>query len=207
VFVAAAYTKQWLSHGATTVSAFWEARTIGNSSYTFTGDLNGDGGSSNDLIYIPRDTSEMNFQQYTFSGRTYTSADQAQAWDAYINADKYLGKHRGQYAERGAVFLPMVRRLDLSVGQEIFANLAGRNAFQVRLDILNLGNLLNSNWGVSQRIVLSSQPLTAQGADAQGRAQYRLRTINGELITKPLESTASLNDVYRMQVSLRYSFR
>jgi hypothetical protein len=207
VFVAAAYTKQWLSHGATTVSAFWEARTMGNSSYTFTGDLNGDGGSSNDLIYIPRDTSEMNFQQYTFSGRTYTSADQAQAWDAYINADKYLGKHRGQYAERGAVFLPMVRRLDLSVGQEIFANLAGRNAFQVRLDILNLGNLLNSNWGVSQRIVLSSQPLTAQGADAQGRAQYRLRTINGELITKPLESTASLNDVYRMQVSLRYSFR
>jgi hypothetical protein len=210
VFVAAAYTKEWLSHGATTVSAFWEARTIGNNSYTFTGDLNGDGGTSNDLIYIPRDASEMNFQQYTAGGRTYTSAEQAQAWDAYINADKYLSKRRGQYAERGARFLPMVRRMDLSVGQEIFANLAGRNSFQVRLDIQNFGNLLNKNWGVGQRIVLSSQPLSAQGADASGRAQYRLRTLStgGDLITKPLESTANLNlDVYRMQVSLRYRFR
>jgi hypothetical protein len=37
------------------VSFFWESRTIGNASYTFAGDLNGDGGTSNDLIYIPRD--------------------------------------------------------------------------------------------------------------------------------------------------------
>ncbi len=209
VFVAAAYTKEWLGHSATTVSAFWEARTIGNGSYTFTGDLNGDGGTSNDLIYIPRDTSEMNFQQYVAGGRTYTSAEQAAAWESYITADKYLSKHRGQYAERGAVWLPMVRRLDFSVGQEIFANLAGRNAFQVRLDIQNFGNLLNKNWGVSQRIVLSTQPLSAQGADATGRAQYRLRTLTtgGDLITKPLESTASLSDVYRMQLSLRYRFR
>lgn len=207
VFVAAAYTKQWFSRGATTVSAFWEARTIGNASYTYTGDLNGDGGTSNDLIYIPRDPSEMNFQQYAVGTRTYTSAEQAAAWQSYINNDKYLSKHRGQYAERGAVYLPMVRRLDLSVGQEIFANLAGRNSFQVRLDITNFGNLLNKNWGVSQRVVLSSQPLSAQGADAQGRAQYRLRTINNELITQPLEQTAFLTDVYRMQVSLRYRFR
>jgi hypothetical protein len=149
----------------------------------------------------------MNFQQYSVGTRTYTSAEQAQAWEQYIKADSYLSKHRGQYAERGAVFLPFVRRMDLSVGQEVFANLAGRNSFQVRLDIQNFGNMLNKNWGVSQRIVLSSQPLTAQGADAQGRAQYRLRTINNELITQPLESTASLADVYRMQVSLRYSFR
>ncbi len=215
VFVAAAYTKEWLSHGATTVSAFWEGRTIGNNGYTFTGDLNGDGGTNNDLIYVPRDISEMNFQQYVAGGRTYTSAEQAQAWETYIQADKYLSKHRGQYAERWAVFLPLVRRMDLSIGQEIFANLGGRNAFQVRLDIQNFGNLLNKDWGVSQRIVLSSQPLAvptaAQGGpvDAQGRAQYRLRTLttSGDLITTPLESTASLADVYRMQVSVRYSFR
>ena len=32
--------------------------------HVFSGDLNGDGGTSNDLIYIPRDISEMNFQTY-----------------------------------------------------------------------------------------------------------------------------------------------
>jgi len=209
VFVAAAYTKELFGHSATTVSMFWQANTIGNNAYTFTGDLNGDGGTSNDLIYIPRDTSEMNFQQYVAGGRTYTSAEQAQAWETYIKADKYLSKHRGEYAERGAVFLPLVNRMDFSVGQEIFANLFGRNAFQVRLDVQNFGNLLNKNWGVSQRIVLSSQPLSAQGADASGRAQYRLRTLStgGDLITTPLEQTASLSDVYRIQVSLRYRFR
>ncbi len=129
VFVAAAYSKELFQHSATSVSVFWEGRTIGNDSYTFSGDLNGDGGTSNDLIYVPRDTSEMNFQQYTAAGRIYTAAEQAQAWEAYIQADDYLSKRRGQYAERGGVFLPMVRRMDLSIGQEIFE--PGRSAERV----------------------------------------------------------------------------
>ena len=186
-FVAAAYTKEWIRHSATTVSAFWEARTIGNTSYTFSGDLNGDGGTSNDLIYVPRDTSEMNFQTYSVGAKTFTSAEQAQAWDAYISADKYLSKHRGEYAERGAVFLPFVRRMDLSIGQDVFGSLGGaRNSFQVRLDILNFGNLLNQNWGVSQRIVLSSQPLIVPTAAQGGR-----RTRRGARSTACARSTTS----------------
>jgi hypothetical protein len=213
VFVAASYAHNFFSHGATGISFFWEARTIGNTSYSYSGDLNGDAGTSNDLLYIPRDTSEMNFQTFTSSGRTFTAAEQAQAWDAYINQDSYLSKHRGQYAERGAVFLPFVRRLDLSVSQDVFGAVKGaRNAFQVRLDIINFGNLVNKNWGVGQRLI-NSQPLivptAAQGGpvDAQGRAQYRLRTINNELMTRSLESTATLSDVYTLQISLRYTFR
>ncbi len=55
------YSKQYFGFGGTTVSAFWEARTIGNASYVFSGDMNGDTASNNDLIYIHRDQSEMNF--------------------------------------------------------------------------------------------------------------------------------------------------
>ena len=44
---------------------FWESRTGGNASYVYGGDLNGDGGTSNDLLYVPTDVSEMNFQAYT----------------------------------------------------------------------------------------------------------------------------------------------
>ncbi len=94
-FVAASYTKQYFGFGGTTVSAFWEARTISNASYIFSGDMNGDTASGNDLIYIHRDQSEMNFAQFTSSGRTFTAAEQAAAWDAYIAQDKYLSKHRG----------------------------------------------------------------------------------------------------------------
>jgi hypothetical protein len=51
-------------------------------------------------------------------------------------------------------------------------------------------------------------PTAAQGgqADAAGRAQYRLRAVSNELMTKSLENTAGLNDVWRVQFSLRYSF-
>ena len=64
-FVAGSYSKQYFGFGATTVSAYWEARTIGNASYLFSGDMNGDTASGNDLVYIHRDQSEMNFSPFT----------------------------------------------------------------------------------------------------------------------------------------------
>ncbi|MCI0554702.1 MAG: TonB-dependent receptor [Anaerolineae bacterium] len=222
VFAALSYRKEYFKFGATTVSLFWEGSrnfpadpfsfASRTASYTFSGDLNGDGGTSNDLIYIPRDASEMNFQEYTSSGRTFTVAEQQAAWEAFIQQDPYLSKHRGEYAERGAISLPMVYRADFSIAQDLFSNVAGkRNGLQFRVDFLNVGNLLNKNWGVGQRLV-TTQPLivptSAQGgpADAQGRVQYRLRSIGGQLISKTYEQTATEFDVFRVQFSLRYNF-
>ncbi|HXG56815.1 MAG TPA: hypothetical protein VNJ03_15665, partial [Vicinamibacterales bacterium] len=212
VFTAASYTKEYFSFGGTTISMFWDAFTAGNTSYTFSGDLNGDGGTSNDLLYVARDASEMNFQTYTVGTRTFSAAEQSAAWEAYISQDKYLSKQRGRYAERGAFFLPFVKRVDASIAQNIFKTIGGRrHDFQLRVDALNFGNLLNSDWGVGQRLI-NNQPLlvptSAQGgpADATGRAQYRLRAINGELMTKSLQQTSGLGDVYRLQFSLRYTF-
>ncbi|BCS35574.1 cell envelope biogenesis protein OmpA [Luteitalea sp. TBR-22] len=211
-FLTGSWTKEWFKFGGTTFSAFWESRTNGATTYTFAGDLNGDGGVSNDLIYVPRDVSEMNFQPYTAGGVLFTAAQQAAAWDAYISQDEYLNGRRGEYAERGAVFLPLVHRLDFSVQQDFFVNIKGRrHGFQVRADILNFGNLLNEDWGVGQRLI-NTQPLivptAAQGGavDAQGRAQYRLRAINNELMTRTLEPTANLSDTYRFQIMLMYRF-
>jgi outer membrane receptor protein involved in Fe transport len=212
IFIAGSFRGEYFHFGATTISMFWEGRTNGNTSYTFSGDLNGDGGTSNDLIYIHRDTAEMNFQPFTAGGRTFTAAEQAAAWDAYIQQDDYLRTRRGTYAERGAVFLPMVFVADLSLAQDVFMTIAGRrHSLQFRVDILNVGNLLNHDWGVGKRLV-TAQPLlvptAAQGgpADAQGRAQYRLAVVNNELIRNSLETTAGVGDVYRIQFSLRYTF-
>jgi len=212
VFAAGSYTFEWLKALSTTVSLFWEGNATSNTSYTFSGDLNGDGGTGNDLIYIPRDQSEMNFQTFTQSGRTFTAAEQAAAWEAYIAQDAYLSQHRGEYAKRGAVFLPFFQRIDMGVSQDIFKNLWGsRHSAQFRVDIANFGNLLNSDWGVSQRLI-NTQPLivpsSTQGgpADSSGRAQYRLRVVNNELMTKSLETSASLSDVWRVMFSIRYQF-
>jgi len=220
IFATASYRKEYFKFGATTISLFWEGVTIGNYSYTFSGDLNGDGGTSNDLIYIPRDKSEMNFQQFTVSGGpTFTPQQQADAFEAYIQQDPYLSKHRGEYAQRGGALLPMVFRADLSVVQEVFTDLLGkRNSLQFRVDFLNVGNLINKNWGVGQRPVgglgvNNSYSILTVGspvADAQGRAQYRLRTVgtgaNAKLIDRTFEPTAGLSDVFSIQLGVRYSF-
>ena len=207
-FLTGSFRREYFGFGATSLSAFWESRTIGNTSYIFSGDINGDGATANDLLYIHRNVSEMNFQDIP----GFTAAQQAAAWDAYIAQDPYLSKRRGEYAVRGAVFLPFVHRLDFGLTQDVFANLGGeRHRFQFRIDVINFGNMLNSNWGVAQRLVSNSPlivPTAAQGgpADASGRMQYRMRVINGQLMNKSYEQTADLLDVYRVMFSVKYFF-
>ena len=215
-FIASSYSHEYFGFGATTVAAFFEGRQnlvngSTNSSYIFSGDMNGDGATANDLIYIPRDISEMNFTSLTVGTRAFTPAEQAAAFEAYIQQDDYLRNHRGQFAERGGVFNPIVNRLDLSIMQDVFHSIAGhRHSGQIRLDITNFGNLLNHDWGVGQQII-QNRILSPQGVDAQGRALYRLATVNTAsgpaLISKTFQTTAGVTDVYVMMLSFRYTFQ
>src|SRR5262245_4039033 len=207
VFFAANYTAQYFSWGATTLSVFYDGHTNGNTSYIFASDANGDG-QTNDLIYIPKDVSEMNFKALgPVSGKSYTAAEQAAAFEQLIQADSYLSSHRGQYAERNAVFLPMVNRVDLSLIQDVFGKVGGRrHSGQIRLDVTNFGNLLNKNWGVGQRLVNGSI-LTSPTADATGKLTYNLQNVSGNLITAPLQTSAGIADVYVMMLSFRYTFQ
>jgi hypothetical protein len=155
----------------------------------------------------------MNFAPFAIGTRTFTAEEQAAAFEEFIRQDPYLSKRRGQYAERYGAVMPMLRRADLSIVQDVFRNLGGnRNAFQIRADITNVGNLLNSNWGVGRRPVAAAntnnqvQILTTPGVDAQGRATYRLAVASNALIRKSFEKTAFTGDVYQFMLSLRYSF-
>ena len=204
-FLSASYTKRYFGFGATTVSGFWETRTIGNTSYIFAADANGDG-ANGDLIYIPRNTGEMNFVTFTAGTNTFTAEQQATAFEAFIAQDKYLSAHRGEYAQRGAVFLPLLHKLDMSVTQDVFKDIKGkRNAGQFRIDIQNFGNMLNSDWGVSQRVIRNNI-LTTPIADAAGRLAYRMQVVNNQLVSKSYESTTNLGDVFQFMLSFRYSF-
>ena len=156
----------------------------------------------------------MNFVQFTTgtgaTAKTFTVQQQKDAFEAYIRQDKYLSAHRGSYAMRGAVFLPMVTRADLSVTQDVFRSaFSKRNNVQIRLDILYVGNALTKSWGLGQRLVATTGQLLTNPAPAgSGALSYRFRVINNELL-KPqtFEKAAGLTDVYRMQLGLRYSFR
>lgn len=212
IIAAVTYSKEYFEIGGTTVSLFVEGINQGVTSYVFNGDLNGDGGFSNDLIYIPRNASEMNFEEWTSgtgsAARTYTIGEQEAAWEAYINQDPYLKENRGSYAERGGLLLPMVWRADFNFTQEIFSNFGGkRNTLQFRADILNVGNMLNNKWGVGQAM-FNNRPLIARGADANGEARYRLANVStgGDLISSTFRDTAGATDVWRLQLGVRYIF-
>ncbi len=205
-FAALSYRLDYFDFGATTLSFFWDIYSGNRTSYVFAGDFNGDGGTSNDLIYVPKDASEMYFQEYKSGDVTFTVAQQQEAWNKYIEQDDYLKTRRGQYAERNGVVLPSISRIDLGVSQEFYAPFLGkRNAIVFRLDILNFSNLLNKDWGVGQELI-SNQPLISQAAAADGKPVYRLRSINNKLIEKSYTTSATLEDVYRLQFTIRYLF-
>ena len=176
--------------------------------------MNGDRVSFNDLLYVPKSASEVRFQSQTVVSNgvatIYTEAQQQKAFDDYINQDSYLSGRRGQYAERNAHVLPMLHRLDLSVTQDLFVKIAGKNNnFQIRADILNFTNLLNRDWGVTQRVtnrnVLNYRTLTANVPFYQLATQTDAAG-NRFLIKDTFQKNASVFDVWQAQITLRYIF-
>ena len=96
--------------------------------------------------------------------------------------------------------------MDVSFVQDVFKTVRGaRHGGQIRLDVTNFGNLLNSDWGAGQRI-RQNQILTNAAVDAAGRLTYRMALQNNELFTQPLQTQAGIADVYVMMLSFRYTF-
>jgi hypothetical protein len=209
VIAALSYRKEYADHFASQLSFFYQAQNQGRFSYRVNGDLNGDQLTSNDLMYVPKDASEMNFQAYDPDGAgplpILTAAEQASAFDAYINQDEYLSGRRGQYAERNGVLMPWKNTLDMTFIQEFFFDVKGkRNTIQLRADIFNVGNLINNKWGVGDRIINSS-PLQLQSVTA-GVPLYRFSTVNGQLPTSTYGTSTTIGDVWQMQLGVRYIF-
>jgi hypothetical protein len=205
------WRKEVFKHAALQLSLFAQSQTQNRISYTVAGDLNGDGILGNDLLYVPRNQSEMNFQQYsaTVNGQsvTYTVDAQRRAFDAYINQDTYLSERRGQYAERNGLLMPMITRFDLSAMLELFSNIGkNRHTIQLRADIFNIGNMFSSKWGVGN-VVNNTSPLETRGYNpATGEPIYRMTAVNGSLDYTTYRKGTGLIDVWQAQLGIRYIF-
>ena len=177
--------------GATTLSLFYEGWNncwisgLSYSRYSYTmNNVTGDRGGDN-LIYIPtaQELSDMPF----------VSEANRNEYEAFIEQDRYLRRHRGEYSKRGGAVAPWQNRLGFKFMQDIDFDVCHKtNTIQIGLDINNIGNLLNSTWGVPQRLS-SENILTWQDG------QYKF--------TAPQWS--SLNDAistWEMLLTLRYRF-
>jgi hypothetical protein len=208
----ATYSKRWSDALATHFGLFVEVakgnRFVGAGgnrySFIYSGDVNGDGQGGNDLIYIPRNQSEINFDPYVDrNGRTVSPQEQWNAFNAFIEQDSYLSSHRGQIAERFGLLNPWFSNIDLRVLQD-FSFVAGaqRHTFQLSLDILNLANLINSSWGVRKVAnVAATSPLQLVRFNSAGAPVFNFTGPAETFIDDP-----GLGSRWQVQVGLRYSF-
>ncbi len=206
------YRFEYANHLATTISAFYEGSSQGTLSYIYNGDVNNDGNSA-DLMYIPKNPSEINFIAIPASGTIpgFSAKQQSDAFFAFIAQDKYLSTHQGQVAERNGARQPWFNRLDMKLTQDIFANIGKRrNTIQFTADVLNALNLINNNWGVRSFFIVAN-PLKYINATG-GQANYQLATYLPQgattqvLLDRTYINNNSTSSTWGLQLGLRYIF-
>lgn len=209
---------------ATTIGVVYTGQAGLPFSYTYTKNISGDdvtGKNSSvnaDLIYVPSasEFSDPNgYQNYKFVDLTTTSGGvttvtrtAAQEWadfQAFVNNNPGLRKKEGSVAGRNTDRSPFESHFDLKLSEDVY--FIRQHRIQFAIDILNVNNLLNKNWGWSYGT--SSQDVSPLTVVSQGTAptftfdQTKMNLING--VYRPY----FVNDLlsrWRAQLSLRYSF-
>jgi hypothetical protein len=174
------------------------------------GDLNADGSNANDPIYVPIDASDIN--EITFSGRSdlpgadNSPAAQAErviaqqaAFERFIEGTSCLGRQRGRILERNSCREPWSHTTIASVRQAI--PIAGQ-ALEAELEVFNVLNLLNGDWGVYRVAAPALLEHVGQTPGPSETAQpvYRFDATRPQWTTLPTESA------FQLQLALRYNF-
>lgn len=180
---------------ATNVGLTYEGYNIGYfSSYSYSRisyvmNTKVSGTSANQLLYIPttEDLTNMNF----------VDDENKAEFVKFIEGDKYLSSHRGQYEERNAIVAPWLNRINFHVAQEFFFYVGKqqkKNSIEVACDIKNIANLLNNKWGSYKK--LSTNEVLSFDTDNQ---VYKF--------TKPeWKDYASTVSTWSISLSARYKF-
>jgi hypothetical protein len=183
--------------------------------YTTSADLNGDGLSRNDPLYIPKnalDPTEMVFQQQTYTNTAgvatvYTAQQQADAFQRFVEATPCLRNNRGHIVPRNACENPWTHRLNVS-GRQTLPSIMGQN-LSLQLDVFNFLNMLNKGWG-AQAFGGTQSPYDL--LDYRGRTGSPASTL---LNSQPIWSfnpnykkftSNNLASNYQIQAQIRYSF-
>jgi hypothetical protein len=204
---AATYTKSWSARMATKVGVFLEvaegnrfAGAGGNRySFTYAGDVNGDGQGGNDLIHIPASQSDIRLESFVSGGTTITAAEQWAALNSFIEQDLYLSKHRGEIAERFGAVNPWYSNIDVRLLQDI--RIQGSHSLQFNVDILNVANLISSDWGVRKvASPAATSPLQLERFDPDGEPVFHFTGPASTYIDDP-----TIFSRWQIQVGAKYT--
>ncbi len=230
VIAAFSYKKAYLGHLSTSVGLTYEAANAGSTSYAYSGDVNGDGQTSNDLLYVPKDASDIilvadNSADLRTGTKTLLNPGGATnggalygQLNAYISQDPYLSKRRGKVAERNGLVLPYFHLVNFNFTQDLYQTTGKiKNTLQFEFNIINLGNFLYRNWGnfkfANRALLLSYKGIYNNAANAadpnNGKPTYSfpyLDNTNQVPLTSTWGSGVSQASRWQAQFGLRYIF-
>jgi len=133
------WQKDLFGDNTTSVGLFYEGRSGRPYSYIYYNDINGDSAETNDLFYVPAGPGDV-----MWTG----GAEMEQAFFEWMEANApELQAYRGQVAPANEFRAGWTNTFDVRVSQEIPAFFEGHKA-EIALDIMNVGNLLNEDWGL-----------------------------------------------------------
>ena len=203
------YRLRWSKVTASSFSMIYTGQSGSPYSYVYSGDLNNDGSSNNDLIYIPRSASEITLVPSARPTGVTDTRTPAEIWsqlDQFIARDSYLSRHRGQYAERNGPRTPWNHRVDLRVAQEV--NLDGGatpRSVELTFDIVNFGNLLRNSWGKYYFVPNLNNQNVYPIAYRSGRAVGATPSFSYDPIGTPYQ-TDDFQSRWQMQAGVRLRF-
>lgn len=208
-----AYSNNWIGKLKTTMGLYYSGSSQGRYSWYYTTDFNRDG-QTNDLIYIPKDPSEITFVDIpantTGYVKAYTAAEQSALFFDLINSDSYLKDRKGQYAERNGSIFPWRHQFDFRLSQQLANNIGGlRNSIEVFMDIFNIGNMINPQWGIYKTAnngILAPQNTSSLVAGGTVKPTFRLGTANGDIIKTTYRNNETITSTYYMQFGIRLNF-
>jgi hypothetical protein len=202
VMGAFSYRFEYLNALATTVSLFWEGSHQGRYSYRYSSDFNRDGINA-DLLFIPNNPQDMVFTNVT----GFTADQQRDAFFRFIDQDKYLSANKGSYAQRNGALRPWRNQWDFRLLQDVFTNIGNkRNSLQLSIDILNVGNMINSDWGIVQNLAYPNGSILTPSVAADGTATFQMPRVGGQLLDSSFVNLIGTASTWSMQMGLRYIF-
>jgi hypothetical protein len=155
------------------------------------GDLNADGSNSNDPIFVPTDA--RNATEVRF-----TRAEQSETFESFISARPCLNRQRGRIMDRNSCNEPWSNTTIASVRQTVPI---GKRAFDAQLDVFNVLNLLNDDWGLRRTAATNLlEHLSQTGSGQDARPVFALNPTALKWTTLPNESS------FQLQLALRYRF-
>lgn len=200
-FASITFTHEFFANSPTSISFYYNYQSGRPFSFTVNGDVNNDGFNGNDLFYIPKDQNDIVLG--TVSNGVVTPAAQSMYDDlfAFINNNDYLSENKGKMSERNGARNPWNDMLDFRIAQAIGTPIG---QFQVSLDILNVMNLISSEWGWFQTTPNDTYTIvTYRGIEtATGKAVYTFAKPSNNLPWSP----SDLASRWQMQLGVRYSF-